>query len=151
MSVETFGLQYPGGQLESFTSPVSLNPNNNNTSPSAEPNPNPTNASTTTTAANIPALDASTFSKLHLQHLLSHPPDSALFPFLHGLEGANDAQNSFFQTGFVRNPDGRRGPAKVPRFRGRIVVSAEDEEGESEDEDDEKRILKKESNSSTAS
>ncbi|KAG6809039.1 hypothetical protein H0H92_001851 [Tricholoma furcatifolium] len=33
---------------------------------------------------------------MHLQHILSHPPDHVLFPFLHGLEGENEAQNTFF-------------------------------------------------------
>ncbi|KAG2018272.1 serine/threonine/tyrosine-interacting protein, variant 2 [Coprinopsis cinerea AmutBmut pab1-1] len=36
------------------------------------------------------------FASFHLNHLVSHPPDHVLFPFLHGLEGENDAQNTFF-------------------------------------------------------
>ncbi|VDC07621.1 unnamed protein product [Peniophora sp. CBMAI 1063] len=82
----------------------------------------------------IRQLNAEQLASLHLRAQLAHAPDGVLFPFLHGLEGANDAQNSFFQTGFVRQPDGRRGPAKVPRFRGLIFVAAEDEEGEGEQE-----------------
>lgn len=41
-------------------------------------------------------LSAPLFSSFHLNHLVSHPPDHVLYPFLHGLEGENDAQNTFF-------------------------------------------------------
>ena len=44
----------------------------------------------------IRALDADAFANLHLEHLTSDVPDSVLFPFLHGLEGDNVHQNSFF-------------------------------------------------------
>ncbi|KAJ3530575.1 hypothetical protein NMY22_g8515 [Coprinellus aureogranulatus] len=44
----------------------------------------------------IRLLPPSLFTHLHRQHLLSHPPDHVLFPFLHGLEGDNEAQNTFF-------------------------------------------------------
>lgn len=57
------------------------------------------------------------FAERHLQHTLSHPPDSVLFPFLHGLEGANAAQNTFFG-GRARAP---------PRFRGLVWVVAEED------------------------
>jgi hypothetical protein len=36
------------------------------------------------------------FTSLHIQHFLVHPPDHVLFPFLHGLEGENNVQNTFF-------------------------------------------------------
>ena len=44
----------------------------------------------------IRSIDAQTFADLHLSHITSDVPDSVLFPFLHGLEGDNLAQNSFF-------------------------------------------------------
>jgi hypothetical protein len=49
----------------------------------------------------IRALSADQFAEFHLQHTLAHPPDNVLFPFLHGLEGDNHAQNTFFAPGFV--------------------------------------------------
>lgn len=71
----------------------------------------------------IRALSAAQFSELHLRNLLTHAPDSALFPFLHGLEGDNDAQNSFF-----RSYGGHPKRTDVPRFRGLIWVACDDDD-----------------------
>ncbi|KZV67313.1 hypothetical protein PENSPDRAFT_667139 [Peniophora sp. CONT] len=115
MANETIhGLQYPQGLFD--TLPVLL----------SRPAPH----------TPIRQLNAEQLAALHLRAQLAHAPDGVLFPFLHGLEGANDAQNSFFQTGFVRQPNGTRGPAKVPRFRGLIYVGCEDDEGESESDEE---------------
>ena len=65
----------------------------------------------------IRTLPLSTFSSLHLSHILSHPPDHILFPFLHGLEGDNAAQNTFFSGANVR----------VPAYRGLVWVVCEDD------------------------
>ncbi|KAG6835331.1 hypothetical protein H0H93_002598 [Arthromyces matolae] len=87
------------------------------------------------------------FSKLHLEHILSHPPDSILFPFLHGLEGDNDAQNTFFASCSLPSPsppasdasttstspnlpnptNHRHRTVKVPRHRGLVWVVCEDD------------------------
>ncbi|KAG6876362.1 hypothetical protein C0993_003789 [Termitomyces sp. T159_Od127] len=82
------------------------------------------------------------FAHLHLQHILSHPPDSVLFPFLHGLEGDNDAQNTFFASSsgaascLSSSSSGTTTPttkpllnksAKVPRYRGLVWVVCEDD------------------------
>ncbi|KAA1476202.1 hypothetical protein DENSPDRAFT_499399 [Dentipellis sp. KUC8613] len=67
----------------------------------------------------IRALSAAQFADIHLRYLLSHAPDNVLFPFLHGLEGDNQAQNLFFAASGAR-PD-------VPRFRGLIWVASDDD------------------------
>ena len=70
------------------------------------------------------------FSQLHFNAQLSHCPDNIIFPFLHGLEGSNHAQNIFFATGSTRGAHGDRvviPPAKVPRFRGLIWCICEDD------------------------
>ncbi|EED83264.1 predicted protein [Postia placenta Mad-698-R] len=67
----------------------------------------------------VRALSATQFAQIHLDYLTSHAPDSVLFPFLHGLEGDNDAQNAFF----VASPQAHT----VPRFRGLVWVAADDE------------------------
>lgn len=71
----------------------------------------------------IRAISAAQFSEIHLRNLLTHAPDSALFPFLHGLEGDNEAQNSFF-----RSYGGHPKRTDVPRFRGLIWVACDDED-----------------------
>jgi dual specificity MAP kinase phosphatase len=68
-------------------------------------------------APSVHALPISTFAALHLDHILAHPPDHILFPFLHGLEGDNVAQNTFFSGSNVR----------VPAYRGLIWVVCEDD------------------------
>ncbi|TFY80357.1 hypothetical protein EWM64_g3653, partial [Hericium alpestre] len=70
----------------------------------------------------IRALSAAQFAKLHLQSLLSHAPDTTLFPFLHGVEGDNEQQNAFFAAA------AGRAAVQIPRFRGLIWVAC-DEEG----------------------
>jgi dual specificity MAP kinase phosphatase len=66
----------------------------------------------------IRALSAQAFADAHLTHLTAHAPDSALFPFLHGLEGDNDAQNRFFGAHIA--------PPRAPRFRGLVWVAADE-------------------------
>ncbi|KJA16448.1 hypothetical protein HYPSUDRAFT_293082 [Hypholoma sublateritium FD-334 SS-4] len=86
----------------------------------------------------IRALDAQTFAQLHLQHTLAHPPDNVLFPFLHGLEGDNQAQNTFFATSSFPGGAGSRhhghhqGPhrritPRVPAYRGLVWVVCEED------------------------
>lgn len=76
---------------------------------------------------------------MHLQHATAHPPDSVLFPFLHGLEGNNEPQCSFFAStpstaasaaaGLVQDPSGRA--ICPPRYRGLVwVLCDEDVDGE---------------------
>ncbi|KAI0034759.1 hypothetical protein K488DRAFT_44802 [Vararia minispora EC-137] len=86
----------------------------------------------------IRQLSAAQFADILLRSQLAHAPDGVLFPFLHGLEGDNEAQNSFFATGYTRTPDGRRGRPKVPQYRGLIwsAVEGEDDESEGSDDDD---------------
>ena len=62
----------------------------------------------TAPGARTPLLPLADFAALHLKHTLAHPPDHVLFPFLHGLEGENQAQNTFFASA------DRKGPAPVP-------------------------------------
>jgi len=92
----------------------------------------------------IRAIDSETFADLHLAHLTTDVPDSVLFPFLHGLEGENYQQNSFFAASsglnLGGNGTGTRGEyasgggrasnvVKVPRYRGLVWVAC-DEEGQ---------------------
>ncbi|KAJ7722258.1 hypothetical protein B0H14DRAFT_3900465 [Mycena olivaceomarginata] len=67
---------------------------------------------------------------MHRAHVLAHAPDGVLFPFLHGLEGDNVAQNTFFSSyGEGKGTGaGRRGwRAVVPRFWGLVWVVAEED------------------------
>ncbi|KAF8181270.1 hypothetical protein BJ912DRAFT_612758 [Pholiota molesta] len=96
----------------------------------------------------VRALDAPAFAALHLQHTLAHPPDHVLFPFLHGLEGDNHAQNTFFASsafaaasgtgaaGSTRAPHPhphhyhahpKRIVPRVPRYRGLVWVVCEED------------------------
>lgn len=83
----------------------------------------------------IRALDPETFAQLHLQHTLSHPPDNILFPFLHGLEGDNHAQNAFFATSNSAHPVqhhyshelNTRITPKIPKYRGLVWVVCEED------------------------
>lgn len=87
----------------------------------------------------IHSLDSTTFSQLHLQHILSHPPDNILFPFLHGLEGDNHAQNAFFATSNSTHPAQHRHhhyhsqelsthiTPKIPKYRGLVWVVCEED------------------------
>ena len=87
----------------------------------------------------IHSLNPSTFAQLHLQHILSHPPDNILFPFLHGLEGDNHAQNAFFATSNSAHPVQHRHhhyhsqelsthiTPKIPKYRGLVWVVCEED------------------------
>jgi dual specificity MAP kinase phosphatase len=101
-----YGLDYTPSLLESLV--LVSNPNDAPKAPSATraPESDPAAAknladSDKPEASNqkddgVRLLPAPLFSSFHLNHLVSHPPDHVLFPFLHGLEGENDAQNTFF-------------------------------------------------------
>ncbi|KAF9463911.1 hypothetical protein BDZ94DRAFT_1297544 [Collybia nuda] len=65
----------------------------------------------------VRALPPQVLASLHLSHILSHPPDNVLFPFLHGIEGENEAQNTFFSGHNVR----------VPKYRGLVWVACEED------------------------
>lgn len=91
----------------------------------------------------IRALNAAQFAKLHAQYATTHAPDGVLFPFLHGLEGENDLQNSFFAStsGSPSSSDGedeacgegkrrRRCVPRVPRFRGLVWVASDEDDVE---------------------
>lgn len=84
----------------------------------------------------IHSLDPATFAQLHLQHALSHPPDNILFPFLHGLEGDNHAQNAFFATSnssqhrhhHYHSPElSSHITPKIPKYRGLVWVVCEED------------------------
>src|SRR5258708_24300629 len=68
---------------------------------------------------------------VNIQHAynLEDVDDSILFPFLHGLEGDNLAQNLFFS--HARAREGLPPHISVPRYRGLVSVAcpAEDDEG----------------------
>jgi dual specificity MAP kinase phosphatase len=66
----------------------------------------------------IRAISAPAFAAIHTVHLTAHAPDHVLFPFLHGLEGDNDAQNRFFGV--------HAAPPRAPRFRGLVWVAADE-------------------------
>ncbi|KAH8074793.1 hypothetical protein BXZ70DRAFT_963745 [Cristinia sonorae] len=80
-------------------------------------------------------LTAAQFSDIHLKYVTSHAPDHVLFPFLHGLEGDNEAQNQFFaSSGTVCLPPNYENPnagavpyaPQIPNFRGLVWVAADD-------------------------
>ncbi|KAJ7081890.1 hypothetical protein B0H15DRAFT_853971 [Mycena belliarum] len=66
----------------------------------------------------VKVINAAQFAAMHTAHIVAHPPDGVLFPFLHGLEGDNVAQNTFFAA-----PARRR----APRFRGLVWAVADDD------------------------
>lgn len=78
-------------------------------------------------ADDIPLLTAPLFSSLHYQHILSHPPDSVLFPFVHGIEGDNEAQNGFFANSYPTNTTGDGPRIPLPSYRGMMWVVCEDD------------------------
>ncbi|KAL4246440.1 hypothetical protein ABKN59_009635 [Abortiporus biennis] len=91
--------------------------------------------------APIRSISASQFADIHLKYLTSHAPDHVIFPFLHGLEGDNEAQNMFFAPSSRggHSPEGLKneedttgcvGPTgvKVPQFRGLLWVACDDEQ-----------------------
>ncbi|KAJ6512572.1 hypothetical protein C8R45DRAFT_1087724 [Mycena sanguinolenta] len=80
-------------------------------------------------------ISAPAFAAMHLQHTLAHAPDGVLFPFLHGFEGENEAQNMFFAGSHSPsnvNSHGREQRereamvARVSRFEAWWVVAEED-------------------------
>ncbi|KDR75977.1 hypothetical protein GALMADRAFT_456206 [Galerina marginata CBS 339.88] len=85
--------------------------------------------------APVRALSAAQFADVHLQHTLAHPPDNVLFPFLHGLEGDNHAQNTFFASSAFSSASGNRQAhhdntritPRVPPYRGLVWVVCEED------------------------
>ena len=84
----------------------------------------------------LPLLPTAQFARMHLEHITAHPPDSVLFPFLHGLDGDNHAQCMFFASSVA--PDKPPHPAAMmrdnsgrvvrpPRYRGLIWVLCDDD------------------------
>ena len=121
------GLVYPSSFLDSL--PV-LSPSPPPSSTTSKPFGSP----------DIRKLSVSQFADLHIQHTLAHPPDNVLFPFLHGLEGDNHAQNTFFASSSFSSASGTpfRPPTnhvhpnaritpKVPNYRGLVWVVCEDD------------------------
>ncbi|KII85249.1 hypothetical protein PLICRDRAFT_57188 [Plicaturopsis crispa FD-325 SS-3] len=77
-----------------------------------------------TNAPPVHLLPPETFAALHFSHISNHAPDTVLFPFLHGLEGGNEAQNRFFAQS---QSAGASPSASVPRYRGLVWVVCEDD------------------------
>jgi len=77
----------------------------------------------------IYTLTAAHFVKIQHAYSLQDVDDSVLFPFLHGLEGDNLAQNLFFS--HARAREGLPPHVSVPRYRGLVSVAcpAEDDDG----------------------
>ncbi|KAG8964004.1 tyrosine/serine/threonine protein phosphatase pps1 [Tulasnella sp. 408] len=73
--------------------------------------------------APVRSINAHQLARLVHQYNSADVEDSVLFPFLHGLEGNNIAQNSFFN--YARRSDGR---VRLPRYRGLVLVRV-DEQG----------------------
>ncbi|KIY65603.1 hypothetical protein CYLTODRAFT_424220 [Cylindrobasidium torrendii FP15055 ss-10] len=92
---ETYGIDYPAGFLDSLPTVA---------------------APSTATAPPIPVLSAAQLAELHFKHIVGHAPDHVVFPFFHGLEGNNPAQNHFFQS-----------QDDVPRYRGMMYVVCDDD------------------------
>ncbi|KAF5349751.1 hypothetical protein D9758_010198 [Tetrapyrgos nigripes] len=87
------------------------------------------------TTADVFTLTPGQFDDLHHSHLLSHPPDSTLFPFLHGIEGDNELQNVFFASEgqqCTARPDRKSTVAKIPRYRAMTWVVCEEDLDSSE-------------------
>lgn len=84
----------------------------------------PTVPSCDPTSPPIPVLSTDKLAELHLRHITSHAPDHVVFPFLHGVEGTNAAQNMFFSSADA-----------VPRYRGLMYVVCEDELDDDSDDD----------------
>ena len=99
----------------------------------------PSSLPSSTARAPVPLLSLAEFGRMHLEQATVHPPDSVLFPFLHGLEGNNDAQCSFFAStpstaasaaaGLDQDTAGR--VIRPPRYRGLVwVLCDEDIQGD---------------------
>ncbi|KIJ67125.1 hypothetical protein HYDPIDRAFT_38546 [Hydnomerulius pinastri MD-312] len=125
-----------------------ITPPNQSTLTHAHPPSRYPNATSTIPSSNgIPLLPPREFARMHLEHVTAHPPDSVLFPFLHGLEGDNEAQCMFFASpsaasggeqgtrkgakcvqgaaGMVQDLTGR--VVRPPRYRGLVWVLCEDD------------------------
>lgn len=113
----TGGLEYPPGFLASL----------------------PTLLSRPAPFAPIRALSASQFAEIQQLHALADEDklgDSVLFPFLHGIEGNNVSQNTFF-AGNTRSSSIYGHPllppvnpsCKIPKYRGLIWVRADEHDG----------------------
>ncbi|KAF9004867.1 hypothetical protein BDZ89DRAFT_1169119 [Hymenopellis radicata] len=129
------GLAYPPSFLDSLRK-VSV-PSTYPRFVSAPTSPRPDHPAPEATDGGIPLLPPAALAELHVAHLTAHAPDHVLFPFLHGVEGDNVAQNTFFYGAKAVEL-----AAPVPRYRGLIyVVCDEDLDGdldsEEEDEEDE--------------
>lgn len=119
------GLTYNQSFLDSLPLVDELSPSNG-----SNPNPN-LHSLFPKPHSPIHSLSAAQFASLHHQHILSHPPDSVLFPFLHGIEGDNEAQNMFFATqgqsvGVGSGAVGS-GTVALPEYRGMMWVICEDD------------------------
>ncbi len=129
------GLAYPASFLDSLRKvPV---PDAYPHFVSAPTSPRPDAPAPESTDAGIPLLPPAALAELHVAHLTAHAPDHVLFPFLHGVEGDNAAQNTFFY-----GAKGAELAVPVPRYRGLMyVICDEDLDGdldsEEEDEEDE--------------
>jgi hypothetical protein len=154
---DVHGLQYPPQFLDSlpvlhppvssYTSPVSSRPS----SPSPQsPHTPQAQRKPKVGPAPIRGVSAVQLAEMHERYMTTHAPDSVIFPFLHGLEGDNDAQNAFFvgtsaMTSSSAETDheqrgqggGRVGAqvkvnvrARVPRFRGLVWVASDEDDVE---------------------
>ncbi|EJU04824.1 hypothetical protein DACRYDRAFT_93238 [Dacryopinax primogenitus] len=91
--------------------------------------------------APIRAINGDQLAMLRHISAMSDVPDSVLFPYLHGLDGDNEAQKQFFaQDAMIsRGPNSAHVTSMlVPRYRGLVCVAVEEREKESDwiDEDD---------------
>lgn len=115
--------------------------------PLTSPSCSPSTSQPDPSASHLPpvrAVSASQFADMHTRYVTTHAPDSVIFPFLHGLEGDNDAQNAFFfangsmaaVNGSILGKDGvdcidrEKLKARVPRFRGLVWVASDEDEVE---------------------
>ncbi|KZO91539.1 hypothetical protein CALVIDRAFT_505486 [Calocera viscosa TUFC12733] len=113
------GVQYPDGFLDSLQLVLD------------RPNP----------FSPIRAIDADQLAKLRHLAATADVPDAVLFPYLHGLDGDNEAQNQFFaqQAMIARGPSTAHANSfLIPHYRGLVCVAAEEQEKESDwvDEDE---------------
>lgn len=65
----------------------------------------------------IRAMTAAQLVELHKQYLSLDVPHSVVFPFLHGVDGSNPAQNHFFKAPAMGQPS--------PNYRGLTIVRAD--------------------------
>ena len=107
------GISYPPGFLQSL--PILL----------SRPAPH----------APIRAITAEQFAEIHKLNALTDPDDAVLFPFLHGIEGSNASQNSFFANASMRNSaafythplfQNSNHTFTIPKYRGLIWVRADE-------------------------